>query len=111
MNVCSYTDLREHLRERLDQVHRTRTPLLVTRQNAPSAILIDKEEFDGIMETLHLLRSPANANGCCGRSPTPMPDGWQRMTSSSHEPALDRRGLERLFVLAEIGSGHAAEDQ
>ena len=58
MNVCTYTDLRDHLRERLDQVHDTRTPLLVTRQNAPSAILIDKEEFDGIMASLHLLRSP-----------------------------------------------------
>ncbi len=61
MNVCTYTDLREHLRERLDQVHESRVPLLVTRQNAPSAVLIDKEEFDGIMETLHLLRSPVNA--------------------------------------------------
>ena len=61
MNVCTFTDLREHLRERLDQVHTTRTPLLVTRQNAPAAVVIDKEEYDGIMETLHLLRSPANA--------------------------------------------------
>jgi antitoxin YefM len=34
---------------------------LVTRQNGPSAVLIDKEEFDGIMETLHLLSTPANA--------------------------------------------------
>jgi antitoxin YefM len=61
MLVCTYSDLREHLRERLDDVHRTRQPMLVTRQNAPPAILIDKEEFDGLMETLHLLRSPANA--------------------------------------------------
>ena len=61
MNICTYTDLREHLRERLDQVHDTRMPLLVTRQNAPAAVLMDKEEYDGIMETLHLLRSPANA--------------------------------------------------
>ena len=61
MNVCSFTELREHLRERLDQVHATRTPLLVTRQNAAPAVVLDKEEYDGIMETLHLLRSPANA--------------------------------------------------
>ena len=61
MNSCTYTDLREHLRERLDEVHQSRTPLLVTRQNAPSAVLLDKDEFDGIMETLHLLQSPANA--------------------------------------------------
>ena len=61
MNVCTFTELREHLRERLDQVHQTRTPLLVTRQNAAAAVVIDKEEYDGIMETLHLLRSPVNA--------------------------------------------------
>ncbi|CAA6604587.1 Antitoxin YefM [Rhodospirillaceae bacterium LM-1] len=61
MNSCTFTDLREHLRERLDEVHQSRTPLLVTRQNAPSAVLLDKDEFDGIMETLHLLQSPANA--------------------------------------------------
>jgi antitoxin YefM len=61
MLVCTYSDLREHLRERLDQVHESRTPLLVTRQNGPSAVLIDKEEFDGIMATLHLLGSPTNA--------------------------------------------------
>ena len=61
MQVCSYSDLREHLRERLDEVHRTRMPLLVTRQNAPAAVLLDKEEYGSIIETLHLLRSPANA--------------------------------------------------
>lgn len=61
MNVCSFTDLREHLRERLDEVHTSRTPLLVTRQGAASAVVLDKEEYDGIMETLHLLSSPKNA--------------------------------------------------
>ena len=61
MNVCSFTDLREHLRDRLDQVHQTKVPLLVTRQNAAPAVILDKEEYDSIMETLHLLRHPANA--------------------------------------------------
>ncbi|MBF0324847.1 MAG: type II toxin-antitoxin system prevent-host-death family antitoxin [Alphaproteobacteria bacterium] len=61
MDSCSFTDLRSHLRERLDEVHASRAPLLVTRQNAPSAVLLDKDEYDSIMETLHLLRGPANA--------------------------------------------------
>ena len=61
MDVCALTELRGHLRERLDQVYSTRRPLLITRQNAAVAVVIDKEEYDGIMETLHLLRSPANA--------------------------------------------------
>ncbi|MBI4969355.1 MAG: type II toxin-antitoxin system Phd/YefM family antitoxin [Rhodospirillales bacterium] len=61
MNVCSFTELRAHLRRRLDELHQTKEPLLVTRQNAPSAVLLDKEEYDGLMETLHLLKSPVNA--------------------------------------------------
>ncbi|MBI5163857.1 MAG: type II toxin-antitoxin system Phd/YefM family antitoxin [Magnetospirillum sp.] len=61
MNVCTYTDLREHLKDRLDQVHNSRVPLLVTRQGGAPAVILDKEEYDGLMETLHLLRSPANA--------------------------------------------------
>ena len=61
MLVCTYSDLRAHLRERLDEVSASRTPMLVTRQNGSSAVILDKEEYDGLIETLHLLRSPANA--------------------------------------------------
>ncbi|WP_448208450.1 type II toxin-antitoxin system Phd/YefM family antitoxin [Azospirillum sp. sgz302134] len=61
MMTCTYSALRENLREKLDEVHETRVPLLITRQNGPDAVLMDKEEYDGLMETLHLLRSPANA--------------------------------------------------
>lgn len=61
MNVCSFTDLREHLCERLDEVHESRTPLLVTLQGAASVVVIDEEEYDGILERLHLLSSPKNA--------------------------------------------------
>jgi len=61
MNVCSFTDLRKRLRQHLDEVHRSRTPLLVTRQGHAPVVVLDKEEYDGIMETFHLLRSPKNA--------------------------------------------------
>jgi len=61
MLTVNYSDLREHLRERLDQVHESREPMLVTRRNGPSSVIVDKAEWDGLMETVHLLRSPANA--------------------------------------------------
>ena len=38
-----------------------RAPLRVTRQNARSVVVLSEEEYESIMETLHLLRSPANA--------------------------------------------------
>ena len=44
----------------MDQVCDDRAPLLVTRQNARSVVLIRKR-LRGLMETVHLLESPANA--------------------------------------------------
>jgi len=35
--------------------------LVVTRQGSRSVVLLSEDEYLGMMETLHLLRSPANA--------------------------------------------------
>jgi antitoxin YefM len=61
MKHASYTDLRANLAKYMDEVCDTRDALLVTRQNARSVVLISEEEYEGMLETLHLLRSPANA--------------------------------------------------
>jgi antitoxin YefM len=44
----------------MDQVCDSRAPLRVTRRNGRPVIVISEEEFDGLMETVHLLHSPAN---------------------------------------------------
>ena len=61
MPTVSYTEFRQHLAAHMEDVCDSRAPLRVTRQNARSVIVISEEEYDGIMETLHLLRTPANA--------------------------------------------------
>jgi antitoxin YefM len=61
MAHVTYTDLRANLAGFMDEVCNTRAPLLVTRQNARSVIMISEEDYEGLMETVHLLRSPANA--------------------------------------------------
>jgi antitoxin YefM len=61
MGHVSYTELRSNLATYMDQVCDSRAPLLVTRQNARSVVLLAEDEYEAIMETLHLLRSPANA--------------------------------------------------
>ena len=61
MRVVTYSAFRENLASYMDQVAADRTELHVTRQGAPSVVVLAEEEFSSIMETLHLMRSPANA--------------------------------------------------
>ena len=61
MSHISYTELRANLAKYMDEVCDSRTPLIVTRQNARSVVIISENEYESLMETLHLLRSPANA--------------------------------------------------
>jgi antitoxin YefM len=61
MAHVSYTDLRGNLAKYMDEVCDSRAELVVTRQNARSVVMIAEEEYRGLIETVHLLRSPANA--------------------------------------------------
>jgi antitoxin YefM len=61
MSHVSYSDLRKNLAKYMEEVSDSRSPLHVTRQNARSVVMMSEAEYDGMMETLHLLRSPANA--------------------------------------------------
>ncbi|MBQ0818796.1 type II toxin-antitoxin system prevent-host-death family antitoxin [Microvirga sp. HBU67558] len=62
MGHVSYTELRSNLARYMDEVCDNRAPLHVTRQNARGVVMVSEDEYEGIMETLHLLRSPANAD-------------------------------------------------
>jgi len=61
MAHVSYSQLRNNLASYMDEVCDDRVPLFVTRQNARSVVLMSEEDYEGLMETVHLLRSPANA--------------------------------------------------
>ena len=61
MSHISYTDFRQRLAKYMDDVWDNRAPIHVTRQNARTVVLLSEEEYEGMVETLHLLRSPANA--------------------------------------------------
>jgi antitoxin YefM len=57
----SYTQFRNKLASCMDEVCDGRAPLVVTRQNARSVVLMSEQNYDGLMETVHLLNSPTNA--------------------------------------------------
>jgi antitoxin YefM len=59
--TVSYTEAREHLAELWDRVTEGRAPIRLTRRGAPPVVLVAEEEYQGLLETAHLLRSPANA--------------------------------------------------
>jgi antitoxin YefM len=61
VTYVSYTELRSNLVKYMEEVCDSRAPLHVTRQNARGVVMISEDEYEGMMETLHLLRSPANA--------------------------------------------------
>ena len=61
MSHVSYTELRTKLAKYMEEVCDSRAPLHITRQNARTVVMLSEEEYEGMVETLHLLRSPANA--------------------------------------------------
>jgi antitoxin YefM len=61
MTHVSYSELRNNLASCMEKVCDERAPLVVTRQNARSVVIMSEEDYEGLMETVHLLKSPANA--------------------------------------------------
>ena len=55
MSHVTYTELRANLAGFMDEVCNTRAPLLVTRRNARSVVMVSEDDFEGLMETVHLL--------------------------------------------------------
>ena len=61
MAQISYDELFGDLARYVNEVSDGRSALHVTRPNAPGVVLVSEEEYGSLMETLHLLKSPANA--------------------------------------------------
>ena len=61
MSTITYSTARDHLAEVWDKSVSTREPVIVSRRGAESIVMLPLEEWEGLQETAHLLRSPANA--------------------------------------------------
>ena len=59
--TASYTEARANLASLWDLVIETHEPLTLHRRGARDVVLIAADEFEGLLETAHLLRSPRNA--------------------------------------------------
>ena len=61
MDTLSYSELRANLKDAIDRAVNDHEPIAVKRARGGDAVLVSREDFDGLMETAYLLRSPANA--------------------------------------------------
>ncbi len=57
----TYTQARANLAHLLNRAVEDRETVIITRKGGPSAALISAAELESLVETAHLLRSPANA--------------------------------------------------
>ena len=61
MSTVTYTEARENLASIWDKTVSSREPVVISRRGAESVVMLPLEEWEGVTETAHLLRSPANA--------------------------------------------------
>lgn len=62
MHVVSYTEARNSLKTVLDTVVDNADFTVITRRDSRNAVVMSQDYFDSLMETVHLLKSPANAS-------------------------------------------------
>ena len=61
MRIISFSEARNKLKSVLDQVVSDADFTVITRRDAEDAVVMSLDQFNGLMETVHLLKSPANA--------------------------------------------------
>ena len=61
MIVANYTEFRTGLKNYLDNVENNNETLIIKRGSGKGTVLISLDEYNSIMETLHLLSSKKNA--------------------------------------------------
>ena len=61
METINFTSARKNLSSVLDSVAEDSDYTIITRGNKPDSVVMSLKSFNGMMETMHLLSSPANA--------------------------------------------------
>lgn len=61
MIVANYSEFRNELKNYLDNVELNNETLIIKRGSGKGTVLISLDEYNSIMETLHLLSSKKNA--------------------------------------------------
>ena len=94
----TFVKARARLNDLLDRVTQDRETVIITRPNRDDVALIAADELSGLLETVHLLRSPLMRHDCSpplsGRSQAKQVRGPSRMLRSSNRREILRCGSE-----------------
>lgn len=66
MTTVSYSDARANLASLMEQSANDRETIIISRRGKEEMALLPASELAGLLETAHLLRSPANAERLLG---------------------------------------------
>lgn len=61
MRVVNFSEARNNLKSILDQVTDDADYTVISRRDASDAIVMSLDTYNSLMETFHLLKTPANA--------------------------------------------------
>ncbi len=61
MNAITYSTARENLAKTIEKVVSDRAPVIITKKNDMSVVMMSLEDYEALEETAYLLRSPKNA--------------------------------------------------
>jgi antitoxin YefM len=59
--ITTYSDFRQNLKKYLDDVFKSNSPLFVTRTKGENIVVLSESDYESIMESFYLLKSPKNA--------------------------------------------------
>ena len=61
MEAITYSSARQNMATTMDSVCDDHSPIIITRKNKRSVVMLSLEEYNSLTETAYLLRSPKNA--------------------------------------------------
>ena len=62
MQVINFSEARNNLKQVIDRVVADADVAVIARRDAPDAVVMSLDTFNSWMETVHLLKTPANAS-------------------------------------------------
>ncbi len=65
MEAMAYTNVKKNFGSLMEKVCDDHNPVIITRKNSKSVVMMSLEDYNAIEETMYLLCSPANAAQLC----------------------------------------------